>query len=207
MENKQTFDTTITKEKVLGHLKTITEHKMTVMDLCFKVGLVEQGLRHDLTKYLPVEFMTGARYYSGNHSPNADEKKDKGYSAAWMHHKGCNKHHFEYWLDVQYGTKIEDFKVSGAKMPLKYVLEMVCDRIAACKTYNKEKYTSADPLAYYNRTSFIVGQSLHDDTRALLEDILKMMALEGEKKAIAYMRWLLKHPDVYENGTYKRRLP
>lgn len=205
--NTQQFDTTITLEKIRGHFRTITKHKRIVTDLCLKVGLTKQGLVHDLTKYEPIEFLTGAKYYTGTHSPNADEKKDKGYSDAWLHHKGRNKHHFEYWMDLQYGKGVDGVRVGGAKMPLRYVLEMACDRIAACKVYHGENYSAKDPWIYYSFMSGVVGPNLHPDTRALLEDILQMMALKGEKKALAFMRWLLKHPSVYEGRTYKRRLP
>lgn len=204
---KKTVSNNITIEKAKGHLKTITEHKMIVMDLCFKIGLTGQGLLHDLSKYEPVEFITGAKYYTGDHSPNAEEKLEKGYSTAWLHHKGRNKHHFEYWMDLQYGKGIDGVKVGGAKMPLKYALEMACDRIAACKVYHKDKYTQYDPWKYYSIKADVVAPNLHEDTRTLLEDILKLMAAEGEEKALAYMRWLLKHPQQYEGRKYKSIIP
>ena len=75
------------------HFITITTHKLTVMDLCFRIGLIRQGILHDLSKYSPEEFATGIRYYQGVRSPNAAEKREKGYSGAWLHHKGRNKQH------------------------------------------------------------------------------------------------------------------
>jgi len=210
MENndqKPHFDKTITGKKIAGHLSTITRHKLMVTDLCLKVGLTKQGLLHDLSKYEPVEFITGAMYYTGSHSPNADEKKDKGYSDAWLHHKGRNRHHFEYWMDIMHKDDTGETVLFHAKMPLKYVLEMACDRIAACKVYHGSKYTDRDPWAYYSFMNHAVGPHMHPETSALLEDILQTLANQGEKKALAFMRWLLKHPYVYEGGTYKRRLP
>ena len=82
------------------HFLTITHHKLVVMEGCFQVGLFKQGLLHDLSKYSWEEFKTGVKYYQGTRSPNAAEKEEKGYSSAWLHHKGRNKHHFEYWTDV-----------------------------------------------------------------------------------------------------------
>jgi len=201
------YNTTITKEKVVGHFKTITKHKMMVTDLCLRVGLTKQGLMHDLTKYEPIEFLTGAKYFTGDHSPNADEKRDKGYSDAWLHHKGINKHHHEYWMDLQYADPKTGrlAGVGGAKMPLRYVLEMACDRIGACKVYHKDAYKPDDPWKYYLRTAHVVAPTLHKETKALLEDILELMAKQGEKKALAFMRWLLLHPEVYENTEYKKR--
>ena len=87
------------------HFKTITKHKLMVMHYCFRIGLYKQGLLHDLSKYTPSEFLVGCKYYQGDVSPNNAEGKDKGYSSAWLHHKGRNKHHMEYWID--YGVPPE----------------------------------------------------------------------------------------------------
>ena len=84
---------------VWKHFCTITRHKFLVMEGCFKVGLIKQGLLHDLSKYTPTEFIVGCKYYQGVMSPNNAERMDKGYSSAWLHHKGRNKHHLEYWID------------------------------------------------------------------------------------------------------------
>ena len=86
----------------LRHFGTITKHKLLVMKACFQVGLYRQGLLHDLSKYGWTEFRVGCRYYQGTRSPNNAEREEKGYSSAWLHHKGRNKHHYEYWID--YGT-------------------------------------------------------------------------------------------------------
>ena len=83
----------------ISHFITITHHKILVMQGCFKVGLYWQGLMHDLSKYEPSEFWVGAKYYQGTRSPNNAEREEKGYSGAWLHHKGRNKHHYEYWID------------------------------------------------------------------------------------------------------------
>ena len=84
---------------IKGHFETITRHKLLVMKYCFACGLYEQGLAHDLSKYSPTEFIPGCIYYQGDHSPNEAERADRGYSSAWLHHKGRNKHHLEYWID------------------------------------------------------------------------------------------------------------
>ena len=112
---------------VLGHFTTITRHKMLVMKYCFACGLYKQGLAHDLSKYTPTEFIPGCIYYQGDHSPNEAERQAKGYTAAWLHHKGCNKHHLEYWIDYGGGKT----GLIGMKIPLRYICEMVCDRVAA----------------------------------------------------------------------------
>lgn len=155
---------------------------MLVMRNCFACGLYWQGLTHDLSKYSPVEFWAGAKYYQGTRSPNEAQREAIGYTAAWLHHKGRNRHHLEYWID--YAS--DSAGMCGMRMPVKYVAEMVCDRIAASKTYLRERYTDASPLAYYER-----GRDhllLHPETRTLLEKCLHLLAEKGERAVFAYIR-------------------
>ena len=170
------------------HLLTITHHKWVVMKGCFRVGLYKQGLLHDLSKYTWEEFKTGVAYYQGTRSPNAAEKEEKGYSSAWLHHKGRNKHHFEYWTDV--ATKDENWKIVGVKMPLNYLVEMVMDRIAACKIYQGKNYRDSMPYEYFARNKdYLV---MHPETKAMLDKLLLMLKEQGERKTFAYIRKLLK---------------
>ena len=111
---------------------------MLVMKNCFRCGLYWQGLTHDLSKLAPVEFWAGAKYWQGTCSPNNAQRQAEGYSAAWLHHKGRNKHHLEYWIDY---APDGDHAMAGMRMPARYVAEMVCDRIAASKNYKGDKYT------------------------------------------------------------------
>ena len=134
--------------KWLEHLRTVQHHRFLVLRHCWRIGLYRQGLTHDLSKFSPVEFWTGARYYQGNRSPNEIERREKGYSAAWLHHKGRNRHHLEYWIDYA----ADGSGMCGMKMPLKYVLEMFCDRVAASKTYRGAVYRDSDPYDYYARS-------------------------------------------------------
>ena len=57
----------------IEHFKTVNEHRKLVREYCFRLGLYRQGLMHDLSKYSPVEFWRGAKYYQGNRSPNNNE--------------------------------------------------------------------------------------------------------------------------------------
>ena len=167
----------------LKHLRTITHHHNLVMIHCFKCGLYFQGLTHDLSKLSPVEFWAGAKYYQGTQSPNNAQRQALGYSAAWLHHKGRNKHHLEYWIDYTLG---EGHPLGGMKMPEKYVAEMVCDRIAASKTYKGKAYKDSDPYEYY-----LHGKGhymMHPETDALLEKCLRMLKDEGEEKTFAYIK-------------------
>lgn len=174
--------------KALGHFCTINHHKYLVMKYCFKVGLYKQGLLHDLSKYSPAEFLVGCRYYQGNRSPNNAEREAIGYSSAWLHHKGRNKHHYEYWIDYGMG---KDEGIVGMKMPVKYVVEMFMDRIAASKTYQRGNYRDSHPLEYYEKGAAKLGPMIHKDTAALLHKLLRMLAREGEDRTFAYIRKML----------------
>jgi len=164
------------------HFKTITRHKLLVMGGCFRVGLYRQGLAHDLSKYSPTEFWIGARYYQGNRSPNAAERADKGHSEAWIHHKGRNPHHYEYWTDMSRETG----RYEAVPVPRKYLVEMVMDRRAACMVYEGKNYSAASPLNYLNRSH--ERTLMHPKTLRELTYILTMLRDEGEKATFAYLR-------------------
>lgn len=167
----------------LMHFCTITKHKFLVMKECFRVGLYRQGLLHDLSKYSWTEFRVGCRYYQGNRSPNNAEREDRGYSSAWLHHKGRNKHHYEYWIDYSLdGTGL----LAGMRMPVRYVVEMFLDRIAASKVYKGSRYRDSDPLEYYMNGK--AGELIHPETRKLLEKLLHMLAEQGEETTYQYIR-------------------
>lgn len=169
---------------IFRHFHTITKHRHAVIKNCFRAGILWQGLRHDLSKYSPSEFWVGVRYYQGFRSPNEGERDAYGYSKAWMHHKGRNKHHFEYWTDYNPATK----QIESVPMPLKYVIEMFCDRVAASKIYMKENYTDSSPLEYFSHRKD--HRMIHPETTILLEQLLTMLAQKGEKETFAYIRTL-----------------
>ena len=149
---------------------------------CFKVGLYWQGLTHDLSKYSPTEFWIGARYYQGTKSPNAAERAEKGYSEAWIHHKGRNRHHYEYWTDLSRETG----RYESIPMPRKYLVEMVMDRRAACLVYEGENYTPASALNYLMRS--LERNLMHPQTLRELTYILTMLRDEGEEATFRYLR-------------------
>lgn len=168
-----------------GHLHTVNAHRRLVRKYCFKLGIYRQGLMHDLSKYSPSEFIPGVKYYQDGHrSPNNAQREDEGVSKAWLHHKGRNKHHFEYWID--YDVDGSRTVLAGMKMPVKYVAEMFCDRIAASRIYNKEKYKDSDPLDYYIKG--LGHYIMHPETDALLHKFLQMLADKGEEYTFEYIK-------------------
>ena len=165
------------------HLKTVQRHRHLVRQYCFRLGLYWQGLTHDLSKFSPVEFWAGVKYFQGDRSPNDAQRRDKGYSASWMHHKGRNRHHFEYWTD--YGVSGEG--IIGVEMPKKYVAEMFCDRLAASKVYRGQDFQPGAPSQFfqYGKKKRLL---MHPATSELLETILIVLRDQGEDAAFDYVR-------------------
>lgn len=172
---------------IIKHIKTVTRHRALVCRHCFKAGIYLQGLTHDLSKFSPEEFWISCRMYQGTRSPNEAERELKGYSSAWIHHKGVNKHHFEHWTDYNPVTK----KVEPVKMPIEYVIEIFCDRIAASKVYMGKNYNDNSPLEYFERAKG--RRIIHPETSDLLEKLLIMLAENGEDYTFAYIRRHMKN--------------
>jgi hypothetical protein len=169
------------------HFKTITKHRHAVIRHCAKCGILWQGLFHDLSKYTPTEFIVGSRNYLGSKSPNEAERQQNGYSLAWMHHKGRNKHHFEYWTDYNPETK----KIEPVEMPLEFVVEMFCDRVAASKIYNEKTYNENMPIEYFLKAKS--RRIINENTSNLLESWLLMLQEKGEKETFSYIKGLVKN--------------
>ena len=170
------------------HLATVMRHRRAVRKLCFRCGLIRQGFLHDLSKYSPSEFWSGVKYFQGNRSPQAKEREILGYSAAWLHHKGRNKHHYEYWTDFADGRKVY------VRMPPGYFAEMICDRIAAGKIYNKKTYTDASPLAYFE--SKTDKTAMNETTCADLRYFLTLLKDKGEKAMFAELKKYVKNGGI-----------
>lgn len=160
----------ITISNFFKHLHKVNTHRFQVFRLCCKVGIPLQGLLHDLSKYSPVEFWEGVKYYQGDYSPIMNCKKVNGYSKAWIHHKGRNKHHYEYWYD--YAAPIET-----PPMPFKYFLELICDDMAAGITYQGKNWTKEYQLSYWKHKKERVH--MDENLKELLEKIFTEIAEKG----------------------------
>lgn len=171
-------------KRLVGHFRTVTHHRHLVCQGCFQVGLYWQGLTHDLSKFSLTEFWPGVRYFQGSRSPNAAEREDKGYSQAWMHHKGRNRHHYEYWTDININSNCPDY--IPIPMPRRYLAEMVMDRRAACMTYQGKAYRPDSALRYFERSRDRL--SMHPQTKQELGYLLKMLEEKGETETFRYIR-------------------
>ena len=167
--------------KCFKHLKKICIHKYWVFHYCIKAGIPVQGVFHDLSKFSPTEFFESVKYYQGTSSPIDACKKAKGYSAAWMHHKGRNKHHYEYWQD--------NFDNGGValEMPLRYKKEMICDYMGAGRAYYGKLFNIHKEYGWWlNKRSNPLA--MHENDKAFLDNFFKMCLSQGENAAFDYLR-------------------
>ena len=159
------------------------------------MGLFWQGLTHDLSKY-SIKELSIAKYYNGSKSPHAACRDELGYSPSWLYHYHRQKHHWQYWLDI------EDWPdaVKPIKMPYKYVIEMFCDFIGAGKAYNKGKWNEDMPWDYYEKAC--KGKRLmHHESEYLL---VKLLWNLKEQKSKAFFKWYKRAKkylkEMYDSG-------
>lgn len=189
-------------QKFFGHLKTVTKHKYWVWYYMHKCGRGWQGFWHDMSKFSPVEFWESVRYYSGTHSPIDACKEDKGVSMAWMHHKGCNPHHYEYWQD--------NFDKGGEakRMPWKYKVEMICDYLAAGRAYMGKDFTYVAELEWW-RKKMELPRKMHEEDKWFVTHILERLAHMEEYTSVKNpaifleLELLIVKDDLYGGYHYK----
>ena len=103
---------------------------------------------------------------------------------SWLHHKGRNRHHFEHWVDYSLDP---NYVIMGARMPRRYVAEMVMDRISASRNYMGKDYDDQKPLEY-----FLKGKEklwfVHPQTKKELEGLLRILADHGEEKMLTFVQ-------------------
>ena len=170
--------------RFFGHLSTISRHKFWVGYYCFKVGLFKQGILHDLSKYSPIEFCSGVRFYQGNRSPIDKEKEVLGISYGWLHHLGHNAHHWEHFVYLDRSN----MQLRAYRMPDRYVLESICDRMAACRIYQGKNYDKASALNY-----FLNGKDqyfMHEDNAKQFKYYLGLIAQHGFDQSIPQLKQL-----------------
>lgn len=155
--------------RFFGHLKTVLTHKRWVFYYASRLGYTWRGLVHDMSKFSPAEFFEGVRYWTGKRSPVIVAKEKTGISHAWLHHRGMNKHHYEYWID-----KLNDGGIPH-KMPFKYVVEMVCDWLGTCRAYEGETGDIFTREYEWWRKNSETAK-IHPETKALIRTILWNLA-------------------------------
>lgn len=167
----------------VGHFSVICRHKYYVFQNCLVAGMPLTGIMHDMSKFSYIEFMEGVKYYQGTKSPIIACKEAEGYSKGWLHHKGRNKHHYEYWQD--------NFDQGGKSLqiPFKYALELVCDYIAAGKAYAGDSFTYQREYEWW-LNKLKKPLAMHKQTKLFITYMLKSMADKNTNRVLnkAYAR-------------------
>ena len=162
-------------KKTIKHIVLVMRHKWYVFIFCCKLGMPYRGFMHDWSKFSPTEFFESIRYYKGTYSPITECKRQNGYSKAWLHHKGRNKHHPEYWYD-------EHATDQTPMIPYKYVAEMICDKLSASKIYNGKKWTLSSELEYWEKEK--LKTYLNDNIKEMLTAVFTQVAEQGINKTL-----------------------
>lgn len=135
----------ITFKNFIAHWRTVRLHRKWVRYYCRLAGIRWRGWKHDLSKYSPTEFLESVRYYQGTSSPINAAKAAKGYSNAWLHHRGRNRHHWAYWADnFSKGLIVHP-------MPVDDFTEMVCDFLGAGRAYSRDGFSYSNEYAWWLR--------------------------------------------------------
>lgn len=162
-------------KKIWLHFKLITKHRWIVFKLCTRAGLPWRGLIHDLSKYGPTEFWESAKYYVGYKSPIQVAREKRQYSSAWIHHKGHNKHHEEYWYDF-------NAPVKAPVIPYKYTIEMLCDNLSAGMVYKGKDFTNDYPLWYWNNVKN--KELFHPKLINFFDDVFEEISKKGIEEVL-----------------------
>jgi len=107
------------------YFKYIVNHKWNVFIECFKTKQFFHGIVHDISKFLPSEFIPYAKFfYSKNREKEykQSDENDTNFQKGWCHHQKRNKHHWNYWVSVTRKDEIE-----AIPMATKYIMQMIAD--------------------------------------------------------------------------------
>ncbi len=171
------------------HVSLVIKHRHLVFIHCVKCGIPWRGFVHDLSKFSPTELFESAKYFQGNRSPIPICRKENGVSFAWLHHKGVNKHHIEYWID-------DDAEVHPM-MTYKYAVECVCDKLAATKTYNRKNYTPEKALLHWeNYGNKVRG---NPKTKEFVRQVFTDLKDHGEKYILNQKYMKAKYAEICLN--------
>jgi hypothetical protein len=164
----------------LNYLKYLLKHKWYVSIECFKQGLIWRGLMHDLSKFLPSEFIPYANFfYDKNGKSKTIRDKTGHYKAidtgdakfdwAWFTHQKRNKHHWQFWILSANGSGVKIFPIQEP-----YLTEMFCDMIGASKA---QGFKAPKDDKYFNLRIWFAKNGatmqLDESTRIKIEERLK----------------------------------
>jgi len=133
--------------KYLRYLKYVLKHRWYVFLECCKVGQYWLGIIHDLSKFLPSEFVPYAKHFYGKGRDiktgrdatgyyRAGDSGEDDFDFAWLLHQKRNRHHWQYWI-----LPMDDGIEKIFDMRDKYLVEMFCDWAGAGKAQKSKLST------------------------------------------------------------------
>ena len=125
-----------------NYMHKVIKHKCIIFRLCCKARIPIRGITHDMSKFSYTELKEAWIYADGVESLLNNCKKIKGFSEAWLHHKGHNKHHPEYWIDNLNGEPTPQIMDRTSSK------ELICDWLAAGIAYD-DYWDFDSPLEWY----------------------------------------------------------
>lgn len=141
----------------------VLSHKRLILKTAPRYGVpFWQALAHDLSRFLPSEFLPSANYFFGAYQRGIVWRRGESpaYDAARDLHEERNPHHARYWR--------------GQPMPARYIREMLCDWDAAGQAKGSpiESWYAAnrDCLGLHPETLAQIDEVLHDCPRCLWVD-------------------------------------
>ncbi len=166
-------------KQYIQYMKYVLRHKWYVMNECFRNRLYWQGIIHDLSKFLPSEFVPYAEYFHNKDGSSkvvrgatgyyqAAETGDPEFTVAWLFHQNRNPHHWQFWI-----LALDDGGILSVPMPEKYAKEMVCDWVGAGKAQGHfsppdDPYNTTVSWYAKNKNKMV----LHKDTREYVENMI-----------------------------------
>ena len=171
--------------RAFHHLKTVLKHKYWVFRYAWMAGIPFRGIIHDFSKFSPTEFCKSVKWYNGKQSPVACEREVMGFSEIWLHHRGHNSHHFEYWVywvDKDKDKDLGDGGVIVPIMPFKDALEMVCDWLGAGRAYLGTDFSMTKQIEYFDRATN--SPFIHPQTKLFVWLMYQGLANASDKKAM-----------------------
>ncbi len=140
--------------KYWTYFKYVVRHKWYVGIECWHAKLFLHAITHDLSKFLPTEFIRYARFFyrkDRSKSYKISDESDLDFLTGWNLHQKRNKHHWNYWVSVNRLNEIIPLP-----MPERYIKQMICDWKGMARKFGgswQEYYSK-------NKDTFI----LHEDT-------------------------------------------
>lgn len=147
----------------LKYLSYLCNHKWNVGIECLYMGMPFHAITHDLSKFLPSEFIPYAKFFNSKDRTktyNKSDEYDRNFQKGWCHHQKRNKHHWNYWVSV---TRKKE--IAPIPMPMKYVKQMIAD----WKGMSRKFGGSWEDYYMKNKDDFI----LHEDTINIIYNYMK----------------------------------